>query len=102
MGVKKFTADDVEWTDENKEAYSWCINHGIKIGAIAAQPGYDVGSWKIRIVANNKEMISPGDYSRTEIYPKIFELYSNSDDSQSMDSETDKLDEIDTSLNMVS
>ena len=42
---------------------------------MAAQKGFDVGSWKIRIVANNKEMISPGDYSRTEIYPKIFELY---------------------------
>ena len=64
-----------EHQDEDKEAYSWCINHGIKIGAIAAQKGFDVGSWKIRIVANNKEMISPGDYSRTEIYPKIFELY---------------------------
>ena len=75
MGLKRFYADDVKWTDEDKEAYRWCVNHGIKIGALAAQPGYDVGSWKIRIVANNKEMISPGDYSRTEIYPKIFELY---------------------------
>ena len=75
MGLKKFTADEIKWTDEDKQAYSWCINHGIKIGAMAAQKGFDVGSWKIRIVANNKEMISPGDYSRTEIYPKIFELY---------------------------
>ena len=72
MGLKKFTADEVKWTVEDKEAYRWCINHGIKIGVIAAQKGFDVGSWKIRIVANNKEMISPGDYSRTEIYPKLF------------------------------
>ena len=57
------------------EAYRWCVNHGIKIGVLAATPGFDVGSWKIRIVANNKEMISPGDYSRTEIYPKVFEMY---------------------------
>ena len=60
---------------EDKEAYRWCVNHGIKIGVLAATPGFDVGSWKIRIVANNKEMISPGDYSRTEIYPKVFEMY---------------------------
>ena len=75
MGLKRFYADDIKWTGEDKEAYSWCVNHGIKIGALANQPGYDVGSWKIRIVANNKEMISPGDYNRAEIYPKIFELY---------------------------
>ena len=65
MGLKKFTSDEVKWTKEDKEAYRWCVNHGIKISVIAAQKGYDVGSWKIRIVANNKEMISPGDYSRT-------------------------------------
>ena len=62
-------------TEEDNKAYSWCINHGIKIGMLAASPGFDNAVWKIRIVANNKEMISPGDYSRTEIYPKIFELY---------------------------
>ena len=75
MGLKRFYADDIKWTEEDKKAYSWCVNHGIKIGALANQPGYDVGSWKVRIVANNKEMISPGDYNRAEIYPKIFELY---------------------------
>ena len=75
MGLKRFYADDIEWTAEDKEAYRWCVNHGIKIGALANQPGYDIGSWKVRIVANNKEMISPGDYNRAEIYSKIFELY---------------------------
>ena len=75
MGLKKFTADEVVWTKEDKEAYRWCVNHGIKISVIAATSGFDVGSWKIRILANNKEMISPGDYSRTEIYPKLFEMY---------------------------
>ena len=75
MGIKKFTADDIKWTVEDKKAYTWCINHGIKIGALAAQKGFDVGSWKIRVVANNKETISPREYSRTELYPKIFELY---------------------------
>ena len=75
MGLKRFTSDEVKWTEKDKEAYRWCINHGIKIGVIAAQKGYEVGSWKIRIVANNKEMISPGDYNRTEIYTKLFEMY---------------------------
>ena len=37
----------IKWTDEDKEAYSWCINHGIKIGAIAAQKGLtlDLGKY---------------------------------------------------------
>ena len=55
MGLKRFTSDEVKWTEEDKEAYRWCINHGIKIGVIAAQKGYDVGSWKIRIVATIKK-----------------------------------------------
>ena len=75
MGLKRFYADDVKWTAEDKEAYRWCVNHGIKIGVLANQPGYDVGSWKIRIVANNKEMISPGEYRKHEILPKLFEMY---------------------------
>ena len=75
MGLIKFTADDIQWTIEDKKAYNWCINHGVYIGALATIPGYDNASWKVRIVANNKEMISPGEYNKREIYPKIFELY---------------------------
>ena len=60
---------------EDQAAYSWCINHGIKIGMLAASEGFKNQHWKIRIVANNKEMISPGEYKKHEILPKLFEMY---------------------------
>ena len=42
---------------------------------LAASPGFDNAVWKIRIVANNKEMISPGEYLKHEILPKLYEFY---------------------------
>ena len=67
--------DPYKRTKEDKAAYSWCINHGIKIGMLAATEGFKNQNWKIRIVANNKEMISPGQYKKHEILPKLFEMY---------------------------
>jgi hypothetical protein len=42
---------------------------------LAASEGFKNQNWKIRIVANNKEMISPGEYKKHEILPKLFEMY---------------------------
>ena len=42
---------------------------------LAACEGFKNQLWKIRIVANNKEMISPGEYRKHEILPKLFEMY---------------------------
>ena len=42
---------------------------------LAAAEGFKNQNWKIRIVANNKEMISPGEYKKHEILPKLFEMY---------------------------
>jgi hypothetical protein len=42
---------------------------------LAAFEGFKNQHWKIRIVANGKEMISPGEYNKHEILPKLFEMY---------------------------
>ena len=73
MGIVKL--EPYDQTEEDKKAYSWCINHGIKIGMLAVAPGFDNAAWKIRVVANGKETISPRDYNKREIIPKLFELY---------------------------
>jgi hypothetical protein len=62
-------------TKEDQAAYIWCINHGVCIGMLAAFEGFKNQHWKIRIVANGKEMISPGEYNKYEILPKLFEMY---------------------------
>ena len=73
MGIVKL--EPYDQTEEDKKAYSWCVNHGIKIGMLAVSPGFDNAAWKIRVVANGKETISPRDYNKREILPKLFELY---------------------------
>ena len=42
---------------------------------LAVAPGFDNASWKLRVVANGKETISPRDYNKWEVLPKLFELY---------------------------
>ena len=73
MGIVKL--EPYDQTEEDKKAYSWCVNHGIKIGMLAVAPGFDNASWKIRVVANGNETISPRDYNKWEVLPKLFELY---------------------------
>jgi hypothetical protein len=73
LGIVKL--EPYDQTEEDKKAYSWCINHGIKIGMLAVAPGFDNADWKIRVVENGKEKISPRDYNKREILPKLFELY---------------------------
>ena len=73
MGIVKL--EPYERTQEDQVAYNWCVNHGIKIGMLAVERGFDNAAWKIRVVANGKETISPRDYNKREILPKLFELY---------------------------
>ena len=73
MGIVKL--EPYKRTKEDQIAYNWCINHGIQIGMLAVAPGFDNASWKIRVVANGKETISPRDYNKWEVLPKLFELY---------------------------
>ena len=77
MGIKSQYAEckPPEWTDEDKIAYKWCLNHGITIGILAAAHGFKNGSWYIEVTANGKKVKSPRDYDKTEIWDKVFELY---------------------------
>ena len=75
MGLKKFTFDEVKWTDEDKEAYSWCINHGVTIGALATVAGFQCKSWVLEVTANGKKTTSPKEYGPDDLYDKMFELY---------------------------
>ena len=77
MGIKSQYTEckPPEWTDKDKLAYSWCLNHGITIGVLAAAPGFKNGSWYIEVTANGKKVKSPRDYDKTEIWDKVFELY---------------------------
>jgi len=53
LGIVKL--EPYDQTEKDKKAYSWCVNHGIKIGMLAVAPGFDNAAWKIRVVANGKE-----------------------------------------------
>jgi hypothetical protein len=77
LGIKpKYTqCKTPEWSKENIEAYSWCINHGVLISAVATGPGMYIKSWYIQVVAKGKTIMSPKTYGPDEIYSKILELY---------------------------
>ena len=38
---KKVNILGPEWTDEDRKAYHWCINNGVKISPFAASNEYD-------------------------------------------------------------
>jgi len=77
MGIKaKYTeCKDPEWTEEDKRAYAWCLNHGITISVFAAGPGFKNASWYLEITANGKKVKSPKEYDKYELWDKVFELY---------------------------
>ena len=72
---KKVFVEPPEWTDEDTEAYLWCINHGIKIGPFAASSDYDNYYWWIDVEVNGAKKRSPFKYDGRQINKKIFELY---------------------------
>ena len=77
MGIKaKYTeCKPPEWTNEDLRAYSWCINHGIYISALAEGKGNHNKLWTIQVEAKGKKVISPKTYGPDDLYSKIFELY---------------------------
>ena len=60
---------------KNLEAYSWCINHGVTIGALATVAGFQCKSWVLEVTANGKKTTSPKEYGPGLPYDKMFELY---------------------------
>ena len=60
-----------ERTDEEYEAYRWCINNGIVIW-----PEVKIGpEWKIEIKINNTIHKSPESYGPVEVWKKMYEYY---------------------------
>lgn len=59
------------YSDEEFEAYSWCIKNGIRISPIAK----DETNWFIEITINNKTNRSPETYKKMVIWEKLFEYY---------------------------
>ena len=72
---KKGYVEPPEWTDEDTEAYLWCVNRGIKIGPFAASNDYDNYYWWIDVEVNGAKKRSPFKYDGRQINKKIFELY---------------------------
>ena len=60
---------------KNLEAYSWCINHGVTIAALATVAGFQCKSWVIEVTANGQKITSPKEYGPSDLNDKIFELY---------------------------
>ena len=59
------------YSDEELEAYGWCIKNGIRISPIAK----DETNWFIEITINNKTNRSPETYKKMVIWEKLFEYY---------------------------
>ena len=72
---KKVFVEPPEWTDEDTEAYLWCINHGIKIGPFAASSDYDNYYWWIDVEVNGAKKRSPFKYDCKQVNKKIVALY---------------------------
>jgi len=64
-----------QWTDEDRVAYRWCINNGIKISPWAATSDRDNYHWWIDVEVNGEKRRSPKTYNGRVLNEKIFELY---------------------------
>ena len=69
---KKVNVLAPEWTDENTEAYLWCINNGIKISPWAASNAQDNYYWWIDVEVNGAKKRSPFKYHGKQLNEKIF------------------------------
>jgi hypothetical protein len=73
---KLTTIKPLDWSNpDNLKAYSWCLDHDITIGMLAASQGYANRYWTIEITIDKKKIKSPKEYGPDELYSKVFELY---------------------------
>ena len=72
---KKVNILGPDWTDENRKAYHWCVNNGIKISPLAASSEYDNYYFWIDVEVNGAKKRSPFKYDGKQLNTKIFELY---------------------------
>jgi len=55
MKAKTPTMTSPDWNDPmTLKSYSWCINHGVTIGAFATTQGYSCKTWVIEVTVNGK------------------------------------------------
>ena len=66
---KDFDMGFYTYTEEEYEAYKWCIKNNIYISPLAVN-GI---RWTITIVNNGKEFKDPNDYGKVEIWKKLYE-----------------------------
>ena len=58
MGIKKKVEWKAPfWSKSNRQAYVWCVNHGIKICAVPCSPGFDNKNCWIEVQANGLSLI---------------------------------------------
>ena len=69
--VRRVDYGHYERSDEEFEAYRWCINNNI---IIWPENKYSQ-KWKIEIRINGKSHLSPEEYGPVEIWVKIYEYY---------------------------
>ena len=76
MGIRKKVEWKAPWwSKSNRQAYVWCINHGIKIYAVPCSPGFDNKNCWIEVQANGRKQRSPKTYGPDELWDKVLELY---------------------------
>ena len=66
---KEFDMGYYTYTDEEYEAYMWCIKNNIYIAPLAINGIY----WTLTITNNGKEFRDPNHYSKVEIWRKLYE-----------------------------
>lgn len=68
---KDFDMGFYTYTEEEYEAYKWCIKNNIYISPLAMSSV----RWTITITNNGKEFKDPNSYGKVEIWKKLYEYY---------------------------
>lgn len=62
-------------SEYQNEAMRWCINNGIAIGPLAAEPGDGPSHFWIEIVMGKKRSRSPHKYLAKDVWNQIYNYY---------------------------
>lgn len=68
---KDFDMGFYTYTEEEYEAYKWCIKNNIYISPLAMSSV----RWTITITNNGKEFKDPNSYGKVEIWKKLYQYY---------------------------
>tara|TARA_R110002073_G_scaffold183616_1_gene341850 strand:+ start:239 stop:502 length:264 start_codon:yes stop_codon:yes gene_type:complete len=62
-------------TEQDFKAMRWCLKRGIKIGPLAAVPGYGPQKFYIEIEVKGKRSRTPDIFHGTEVWQQIYKYY---------------------------